>query len=342
MKKALLVLLALTMIGAVSFADVKVSGILVTGVKAGASIVGSTTTDYIKLYEGFRGFDAIATIAMSVTAGDGAFGYDTRALTIPVLALAPTVDLYAGWWKMFDGIATLSIGGLIPNSFATAEMAWGDSQFNGVSANLTLKPIEGLEIGYSLPLTAAGTTLQAAFQGSKIGASYSMKDTFAVNGAYLMSATANAADAYVGLSVSAIQSLGLYVEALLLNIGDAALGSTDVYAEIAYNLGVVSVDLWGEVCLPAASGALMGWVVGPSVTYPLMENVALTGEFDIGNNDNLGGWYGMTSMGAGTNLMSWAITATCDYASPAGKIRLRAGYQSLTTANNSADRKSVV
>lgn len=341
MKKALLVLLALAMIGSFAFADVKVAGLVVTGVRADINLPsGGTATNDIRMYEGFRGFDTIATINLHVTTDDGMFGYDAEYAYVPSIAVGD-LDQAQGWWKMFDGMATLYVGTLIPNSFATAVMEWGDSQFNGAGLDLTLKLVEGLEIGYMLPLATvvvpAADGITKALQGSKIGASYAMANMFTVKGAVLLSATANAMDAYAGLAVSAIENLGLNVEYLGVNIGDTTTGTTDVMANLSYQLGAIGVGVWGEVCLPALSGATMGWVVGPNVSYGLMDKVTVSAEFDIGNNNNLGGWYGLTSLGAGDAAkMSWAPVVTLDFASPAGKIRVRGAYQSLLNGDGAA------
>jgi hypothetical protein len=348
MKKALLVLLVLAAIGSLAFADVKVSGLVLTGFKAGITNVGTpvVSSNYIKLYEGFRGFSTVATVNVGISAGDGNFGYDGRIRDLYDVDPNPIFDQASGYWKMFNGMAVATVGILIPNSFATPEMAWGDSQFNGAGFNLTLKPIEGLEIAYEVPLATdnIGTEVKTALGNSKIGLAYTMKDMFAFTGAFLMSNTANQSDAYFGLSINAVKDLGFWVEGLLKNFGDTTApnavlgtgGESDFYVELSYPVAGIGLGLWGEYDMVAAAGNTAGWVVGPNVSYPIMDKVTLSGEFDIGNNDNLGGWYGQTTLGAGDplNKLSWAGFVTCDYASPAGKIRARALYQSKVNGDS--------
>jgi len=337
MKKALLILLALSIVGAAAFADVKISAFTVTGLKATTGNDGTNAYNEIFAYDYLRGFSSLAVLGFSYSGSDPNYGYDARLLYIPNFGAAytPMMDLSQVWVKMFDGMVTLTVGQVIPNSFATPEMEWGDSAFNGGGVNVTVKPIEGLELAYQLylPIDGAAWAIADSFKNSKIGASYSMKDLFDIKGAYLMNGQEKAADAYAGFSLTAVPNLGLWVELLMVNIGDSGTGGTgetDIYVEANYPvIEGLTVGVAFEYNMMAADSSVNNWVVGPYVSYTLVEKVVLTGGADVGTGGF--GWYGLQSGGAALQIIdkdaiAWDAYARVDFASPVGNIRVKAQY----------------
>jgi len=336
MKKALLILLALSIVGAAAFADVKISAFTVTGFKADASSVAGVNSNYLKGYDYFRGFSSLAVLGFSYSGEDPNYGYDARLLYIPApYAFTPTMDLSQVWVKMFDGMLKLTVGQVIPNSFATPEMEWGDSAWNGGGINITAKPIEGLEVAYQVAVPVDGSAPDAseAFKNSKIGLSYSMKGLFDIKGAFLMSGLDKASDAYAGFSLTAVPSLGLWVELLMVDIGNTASGETDIYVEANYPvIEGLTVGAAFEYNMPAfdysATLNSNNFVVEPYVSYALMEKVTLTGGADFGTGNF--GWYGLTTGGATVlkDGFMWDVFARVDFASPVGNIRVKVQYAS--------------
>lgn len=343
MKKALLILLALSIVGAAAFADVKISAFTVTGLKmtSGANATGDA---YNQLYgyDYLRGFSSLAVLGFSYSGSDPNYGYDARLLYIPNFGndFAPMMDLSQVWVKMLDGMVMFTLGQVIPNSFATPGMEWGDSAWNGGGANVTVKPIEGLEVAYQIavPLDGSAPVISDAFANSKIGASYSMKDMFDIKGAFLMDKAEKQSDAYAGFSLTAVPGLGLWVELLMVNIGDttAGGGETDIFvmAEYAIMEGLAAGVAF-EYNMPAfdwsATMNSSNFVVEPYVSYVIMEKVTLTGGADFGTGDF--GWYGLQTGGVTVTKdgLLWAAFAKVDFASPVGNIRVKAQYKVADT-----------
>jgi hypothetical protein len=329
MKKALLILLALSIVGAAAFADVKISAFTVTGFKAETASVAGVSNNRMIGYDYFRGFNSLAVLGFSYAGSDPNYGYDARLLYIPNLGLTPTMDLSQVWVKMFDGMLKLTMGQVIPNSFATPEMEWGDSQFNGAGINLTAMPIEGLEVAYQIAVPVDGTNpvISDAFANSKIGASYSMKGLFDIKGAYLLNKADKASDAYAGFSLTAVPGLGAWVELLMVDIGSTVTGETDIYVEANYAImeGLVAGAAF-EYNMIASDSALSNFVVEPYVSYTLVEKVVLTGGADFGTGNF--GWYGLQTGGVTVTKdgFMWDVFARVDFASPVGNIRVKVQY----------------
>lgn len=331
MKKALLIILALSIVGAAAFADVKLNAFVVAGAKMQTAKALGVESNALYGYDYYRGFGSLAVLFFNYQGSDPNFGYDARLLYIPSLGLAPTMDRSDVWVKFFDGLLTVTVGAMTPNAFATPEMEWGDSQFNGAGINLTLKPIEGLEVAYQMAVPVDGTqpVISDAFANSKIGASYSMKDVFDVKGAYLLNKTDKASDAYAGFSLTAVQNLGLWVELLMIDIGNTVSGETDIYVEANYKvMPELLVGAAFEYNMIASDSALSNWVVEPYVSYTLMEGLAATAGADFGNGNF--GWYGLQAGGVTVTKdgFMWDAFARIDWATPLGNLRVKAQYGS--------------
>jgi len=337
MKKALLILLALSIVGAAAFADVKLNAFVVAGAKIEANNIGGTASDAFYGYDYYRGFGSLAVLFFNYQGADPNFGYDARLLYIPSLALTPTMDRSDVWVKFFDGMLTVTVGAMTPNAFATPEMEWGDSAFNGAGVNLTVKPIEGLEVAYQMAVPVDGTKpiISDAFANSKIGASYSMKDVFDVKGAYLLNKTDKASDAYAGFALNAVQNLGLWVELLMVDIGNTVTGETDIYVEANYKvMPELLVGAAFEYNMIASDAALSSWVVEPYVAYTLMEGLVGTVGADFGTGSF--GWYGLWTGGpkvAGDGF-TWDVFGRIDWATPLGNLRVKAQYAAPNTTTS--------
>jgi len=337
MKKALLILLALSIVGAAAFADLKANAFVVAGAKGVTGKAAGVDYNSLYGYDYYRGFSSLAVLFFNYQGSDPNFGYDARLLYIPNLGLTPTMDRSDVWVKFFDGLLTVTVGQMTPNSFATPEMEWGDSQFNGAGINLTVKPIEGLEVAYQMTVPVDGTApvMSDAFANSKIGASYSMKDVFDVKGAYLLSKVEKTSDAYAGFALNAVPGLGAWVELLMVDIGSTVTGETDIYVEANYKvMPELLVGVAFEYNMIASDSALNNFVVEPYVSYTLMEGLAATAGADFGTGNF--GWYGLTTGGSTVTKdgFMWDVFARIDWATPLGNLRVKAQYANPDTKIN--------
>jgi len=333
MKKALLILLALSIVGAAAFADVKIGAFASVGLRADVATVGSTSADQLYAYEWFQGTSLIGLATFSFVGEDPNMGFDTRFIALPVIKGTGQVDYANVWMKLFDGMATLNLGLFqASEDFETAEMAWGQNLWNAQAFTAYVMPIEGLVVGYQLPLNftylPAGGTISDTLSESRIGVRYTMKDVFGVTGAYMMTKAEKQSDAYFGVAVKAIPSLGLWFEGFLKNLGDSTTGVTALYVEANYPVwnGLI-VGLAGEYNMFAADSASSSWVVEPYAIYPVMEKLNLMLGIDIANGPAWG-WYG-DQVGGPKNAddgLAWDVFVRASFMSPLGELRIQAKY----------------
>jgi hypothetical protein len=347
MKKALLILLVLSIVGAAAFADVKFGAFASIGMRADVNTVGSTSADSLYAYEWFQGTSLIGLATASFVGADPNMGFDTRFIAVHGAGLVPAVDYANAWMKLWDGMLTLNLGMFqASEDFETAEMAWGQNLWNySTTAAFTayVKPVEGLTIGYQLPLAlmsplAAPVTIADSLYNSKVGVRYDMKDMFGVTAGYLMHKASNSSDAYFGLSIKAIPSLGLWFEGYLTKLGDSSAGETSLYAEANYPVwnGMV-VGLASEINIFANTANATSWVVEPYVIYPMMEKLNLMLGVDIANGPAWG-WYG-NQVGGSKNAddgIAWDVFVRASFMSPLGELRVQAKYGSPDVKTNPA------
>jgi hypothetical protein len=332
MKKALLILLVLSIVGAAAFADVKFGAFASLGARWDVDMVGSTTTDNLYAYEWFQGTNLIGLGAASFVGEDPNMGFDTRFVAVNGDVWTANVDRANAWVKLADGMVTLNIGMIGPSEdFETAEMAWGQNLWNySATSAFTayVKPIEGLTVGYQLPLTIAGTTFADALYESKVGVRYTATDLLDATVGYLMTKADKQSDAYFGLAIKAVPSLGLWFEGFLTNVGDSIAGETSLYSEAYYPVwnGLI-VGLAGEYNIFANSSTNASWVVEPYAIYPIMEKLNLMLGIDIANGPAWG-WYG-NQVGGPKNAddgIAWDVFVRASFLSPLGEFRVQAKY----------------
>jgi hypothetical protein len=362
MKKALLILLVLSIVGAAAFADVKFGAFAAIGARADVVTHNGATTDRLYAWEWFQGTGIIGLATASFVGADPNMGYDTRFIVVNGNPNLASVDYANVWMKVANGMVTLNLGLFqAAEDFETAENAWGQNAWNeGSSPAFTAyaTPLEGLTVGYQLPLTIVPSgigsqTIADTFYNSKIGVRYTMKDVFGITGAYLMQKADKTSAAYLGVNVNAIPNAGIWFEMLAINIGSSlpsvaspvtgyvpvgfggtnAGGETDLYAEANYPVwNGLKVGLEVEYNI-VASTQTNGWVVEPYVTYPIMDKLNLMLALDIGTaaaaGANVWSWYGLQAGGPATaadNGIAWDVFLRASMMSPLGELRVQAKY----------------
>jgi hypothetical protein len=344
MKKALLILLVLSIVGAAAFADVKFGAFAAIGLRSDVTMTNSKTIDTLYAWEWFQGTNLIGLATASFVGADPNMGFDTRFIAVNGAGVVPAVDYANAWMKVANGMVAINLGLFqAAEDFETAEQAYGQNTWN-VSATPALTvyayPIEGLTIGYQLPLSITGTaSIADNLYNSKIGVRYSMKDVFGLTGGFLMGKAANSSDAYFGVSVNAIQSLGLWFEGLMTNVGSSTAGETDLYLEANYPVAMLKIGVAAEYNLPNVSALKAAWVLEPYVIYPIADKVNLMGAVDIGSAAasgaaNVWGWYGLQTGGSANadNGIAWDVFVRASMMSPLGELRVQAKYGSVDSA----------
>lgn len=229
MKKALVVLLAMTCLGAAAFAadvappSIAINGFVDTGVAAllpGGSN-NTTTQSMMTQYNNDSGNAGRFRLGIAITAPDGTFGFISRMEGDSGLIGNPGNNSSAGAWSMgfnrflgwanvLNNMLTLKAGILDESLFWTANRNWGGWLDGAAGIEAMVKPMPGLAISYYLPAPISmgpmglGTAvaysgsnyLLDAFQGSSIQAAYSMANTVNIVAGYHFFA----ANAYVSAS----------------------------------------------------------------------------------------------------------------------------------------------
>jgi len=326
MKKALVVLLAMTCLAGAAFAadtpSIAINGFVDTGVAAllpGAS--GATQT--MQQYNNDSGNAGRFRLGIAITAPDGTFGFISRMEGDAGLIgmkggnsndgqWTMGFNRFLGWANVFNGMLTLKAGMLDELAYQTANRNWGSWLDGAVGIEAAVKPMPGLSISYYLPAAqvpvspynfgapvsyTGNGSLNDTFMGSSIQAAYSMPNTVnIVAGIQFAHANALAGSAvqdksglfWAGVDVTAFPNVTARLEGEMQNIGaTTAPGENDLFAEGAYVMGPLKVDVAAWLRMYAASNSDMGWNVEPNVSYDLV--VAKVGI--VGDIGNIGGIY---------------------------------------------------
>jgi hypothetical protein len=354
MKKALLILLVLSIVGAAAFADVKFGAFAAIGARVDYQMnAGGSTNNVDRLYawEWFQGTPLIGLATLSFVGADPNVGYDTRVINVggnpPITGYPFTIDYANVWSKVMNGMVLLNLGLYqAAEDFETAEQAYGQNEWNSGNTpafTVYIYPIEGLVIGYQLPLNvsstlATGSTVSDTLWNSHIGVRYTMKDVFGVTAGYLLAKANNTSDAYFGVSVNAVPNLNLWFEGLMVNMGNSVTGESDLYLEANYPIAMFKIGVAFEYNMPSASGLNAGWVFEPYVIYPVADKINLMAAIDVGSAPtaanmalgatNVWGWYGLQTGGSANtdNGIAWDLFVRASMMSPLGEFRVQAKY----------------
>jgi len=281
MKKALVVLLALTFVGAIAFADVtplKITGSLETG----AAYVSLKGEDAMwNAYDNDSGHAARGTLGIAFTAADGNWGLITRLDTEGIVGtpgaqgntgnLAIGLDRAVLWGNVLPGMLTLKAGVLDEETFATENEGWGNYLDGAVGLEALVTPMPGLTVGYMVPINAGApasdlNSLSVAAGTGNISGRGTAAESFATSAVLLAYNMPNLANVLVGFrfgtqdgalgavptqsgylwggfSLKAIPNLLARLEVLYQHLGDSDLGDATVLEEGAYTMGPLVVDL---------------------------------------------------------------------------------------------------
>ena len=243
MKKAIALLLALALVGGAVFAqELKFSGYLDTGVAVfddgtNDPTIGlwgddSGTTSRFNLQAAYtnENVGATARLRMQNDLADGSAGnlFVNRAFA---------------WATMLDGKVKTVVGKL-------GDYTW--SSFGNDIGNFDTKtglqvqvmPMAGLNVGFFLHAAGVATQLvEDAFGDLAIGASYTMEGLGSFRAGYNMSPVADSAMAYFSASISAVENLGIIVDAQMSDMGNDVTGSTYLFEEIDYTMDALNVGI---------------------------------------------------------------------------------------------------
>lgn len=293
MKKSLVLILALVIFPTMAHAQtadaVKISIELDTGAQDVFTFSGSSRTDAMSLYDVYSGEPSRFRVGLGMASADGNWGITTR-LDSEVLqssSINASWNRALVWGKVLDNLLTVKAGLLDEEAFAFTWRPWGaeniwGAQFDGnIGAELQVRPIDGLTVGYVFPIQE-GVSFVNSLKGSYIAAAYEMSAVFTLVAGVQLVSVPNSSDAWLGLDVNAWENLTARLAAQAMDIGDANTSWLEIYQEAGYVLWGVGLNLkaWEEGY--ALTGSGVGWQVEATVSYPIgIATVALSG--DLGN-----------------------------------------------------------
>jgi len=292
-KKSLVLIVALFVFHTPAHAQtgdaVRLSVELGTGAQDVITFSGSSRSDAMSLYDVNSGKPSRFRVGLGVGSADGNWGITTRldSEVLQSVSITATWNRALVWGKVFDKLLTVKAGLLDEEAFAFtwrpwgAENTWG-AQFDGnIGAELQVRPVGGLTVGYIFPIQE-GVSFVDSLKGSYIAAAYEMSAVFTLVAGVQLVSVPNSSDAWLGLDVKAWESLTARLAAQATDISDAHTSWLEIYQEAGYVLAGLGLNLkaWEEVYALADSG--IGWQVETTVSYPIgIVTVALSG--DLGN-----------------------------------------------------------
>lgn len=278
MKKAIVLLLALAVLGGVLFAQdapvLKFDGYVSTGVYY------NITQDNAKLYNYYNSGKA-DRVRLNANYTDGTYGLKFRLQSNDFEAPAVTQALVRAGF--FDNMLVVKLGKLDDYSMATYDNSYGTSDGNQ-GAEFFLKPVAGLTLSAFATILDTGTS-PAILDGAQFGASYAVdgigtfllgfagKDMTQYGTAY--GATAS----WFQFDLSAVENFAFTVE-----VFNADLNNIDpaISFDTSYTMDKLVAELYGNV--NTFTGTLY-WLVEPMVYYSVTDKVTVGADFTYESTD---------------------------------------------------------
>jgi hypothetical protein len=304
MKKLLIVLLALAVLGVFAFAqDAAAPALKITGsIDSGVTGIYGDSADSLKNYDLFNSGDATRALTdLSYVSGNFTLAseinssvfinrltntQDISAMGTPGKSLNPLAEIEVASVKgtFFDNMLGVEFGASNNGDFGVSGenganyFGNGGYNNNGVTgAVITVTPMAGLEFGYALPLTSAGNSPYDALAYSRFGFAYSMPKMVTIKAGYALTRPFSAAQLDVSASVAAVDNLGLVLEGYFQNLGNVDKSGIDLFdVNVNYTMGAIQPGIVAEVKTFANSDIKMQWQVRPSVNYTIGQTT-LTG-----------------------------------------------------------------
>jgi len=289
MKKALVVLLALTCLSAMAFADdvawtfgvtVKTGAAITMYSEGDATIAVNDADDAVPSRVRFDADAALGDFSAHVRVGGDTAG--VVPLTVDLITPAITAgNFIPAWWVnayFMDKMIQMQFGILDHSVTDTVNKGWGGLNTSG--AQVVVTPMSGLSVGLALPANPASGTFNAALAGMKLGFGYTMTDLVTIRATYMNAGGDNFSSFAAGVAVLAVPNLTAQVEVLDTNIGDD--GANDVptkekgielFENFAYKLGALTPGLELYQVLYNDSDLDMMMYFKPNVDYMVMEGL---------------------------------------------------------------------
>jgi len=294
MKKLLVVLLALTCLSALAFAD-DVAWTFGATVKTGAQItMGADSASTIAVYDAddsvasrvrFDAEAALGDFSAHVRVGGDAAGNlplltDAAAFSTGAFASNDFAFLDAWWVNAYfaDKMVQLQFGDLDHSVTDTVNKGWGGLSVEG--GQVVVSPMSGLSVGLAIPVypTKSGL-LDQALAGMKIGFAYTMTDLVTLRATYMNAGGDSFSDLAAGVAVLMVPNLTAQFEVQATDFGNDVTGSIELFQNLVYQIGPMAPGLEADENLPNDSDAEMAISIKPKFDYLVMDGLNIGGSF---------------------------------------------------------------
>jgi hypothetical protein len=279
MKKALVVLLALTCLSALAFAD-DVAWTFGATVKTGAQItIPSTGSTMIQAYD--VDDPAASRVRLDAEAALGDFSAHVRVGGDLAGATTSAGVFLNAWWVnsyFLDKMIQLQFGVLDHSVTDTVNKGWGGITVTG--AQVVVTPMSGLSIGVAVPVSVTPGTIDSAFAGTRLGFAYTMPNLVTLKATFMNGAGDKNDSFAAGVAVLAVPNLTAQLEAQLVALGNqvapikttpaTVYGFNEIFANVEYALGGLKPGVEVDVTMYGNSGPSMTFGVKPKVAYTVM------------------------------------------------------------------------
>lgn len=277
MKKLIVLLLAITMVGAVFADDAAPAPSLTWGGYFNTGIQYDTSTDSLYLM-GAKYVGKASRLRLNADYANGDFGVHFRLQSNDATTTMFSLTQALVWGNFLNKMVYAKVGLLNDYTWATPYNSYGG--YDGKpGAQIQLKPISGLNFGVILPIDSSKTVSPTnVLKDMIIGAKYSAKGLADVTAELDLGTAANA---FIGsVNVTAVKDLTAQLEAKITDIAD--FGNTAYFDEyISYALGDVAVGAYVDQTF----GSPFAWSVAPEVSYTMGSLVAYA-SFTYGSDNS--------------------------------------------------------
>lgn len=265
MKKLIVLLLALAMVGAVSAQAAAPAPALTFNGYLNTGMEYDSTTGFAYLWNADTGNNT--RVRLNAVYTNGNFGLNFRLQNSDVGG-SMSGQLFGQalvWGNLFNNMVTYKAGRLNDYTWATSWNAWGN--FDGQTGfQVQVKPVKGLNLGFFVPLAATKTVLATdALKAANVAAKYTADGVGSFLAHLDLGTTTNAL--ILGANITAVKDLTAWFEARATDL--TAIGTTTKIVEyLSYAMGDLAVGVYADQVL----GATLGWTVAPEVSYVLGGN----------------------------------------------------------------------
>jgi hypothetical protein len=264
MKKAIVLLLALAVLGGAVFAQDAAPAIKMAGeVYGGIMYHNDTGSMLFNRFYGVGSYDNMFRVRLTASYTNANVGAKLRYTSNDFSA--PTVAQGLIWATFADNMIKVKVGKLDDYTWATSWNVFGN--FDGqTGAQFIVTPMEGLSFGAFVPVAIAAHTTNIAEQlgDADFGMGYTIANLGALVAGFQLSPVANSSIAYFGFNLTGMENVIGKVEGKLSNLGSTTLNDYYFWERAGYVMDKLTAMVSAD---QNVVGTTFAFSVTPAVEY---------------------------------------------------------------------------